>query len=90
MTRPKLTSFAPRMSLPLTENSPFESIAGRNRWVSKPLPLAEGMTFGVDCARACRTTPERPRTTPSAKARRSIRRVILRLRSRTSASVLRT
>ncbi len=47
--RPKLNSLAPIKSLPLTANSPLESIEGRKRCVSSPSPLAEGMAF---CAQA--------------------------------------
>src|SRR6185295_15534713 len=57
MTRPKLMSFAPRTSLPLVVKNPFESIAGRNRCVSRPSPL-----FGVTCARAL--TPPSATATP--------------------------
>src|SRR5579883_1155539 len=61
------------MSVPLTEKSPFESIAGRNRCVSKPLPLALGITFGVDWASAPRAAPEAASTALTASARRSNR-----------------
>src|SRR5580658_2897489 len=44
---PTLNSLAPRTSLPLTVKSPFESIAGRKRCVSKPLPLLAGTALGV-------------------------------------------
>jgi len=30
---------APKMSEPLTEKKPFESMAGRNKWLSMPSPL---------------------------------------------------
>ena len=60
-------SFLPRMSLPLTVKRPFESIAGRNRCVSKPPPLVDGIAFGVFCARASRGAARRETTSPAPR-----------------------
>src|ERR1700722_11308429 len=66
MTRPKLMSFAPRMSEPLVAKRPFESMAGRKRWVSIPLPLpASG-----SCAHASSDIPHTAAATPHTSAPR--------------------
>src|SRR5437016_5372937 len=66
MTRANEMSFAGRMSEPFVVKNPFESIAGRKRWVSIPLPLFGSMAF---CAPAQRAIARKVTPNPMASRR---------------------